>query len=357
MVYAVIMAGGSGTRLWPYSRKDRPKQFLAVNGEKAMIRATVERILPVIPHERIMVVAGESHCGEIMNQLPELDRKMVVAEPGSRNTAPCIALAAYKLRQIDPAAVMVVLPADHLISREQEFLQSLMRGAETAAQGEYLLTFGIVPERAETGYGYIKLGPQPAGMDCTGIFRVERFVEKPDADTAKQYVASGEYVWNSGMFAWKVSRIVEAVETHLPALAAVMEEAVPFLDTPGEYGAIARAYEKVETISIDYGIMEKADNVLCIPVNVGWNDVGNWVSLEDVWGRDGGGNAFKGEVVNLDTRNCIVSSPRKLTALIGIEDLIVVDTPDVLMICRKDRAQDVKTLQETLKSKGYGHLL
>jgi mannose-1-phosphate guanylyltransferase len=357
MIYAVIMAGGSGTRFWPHSRKLRPKQLLTIGSEKTMIRATIERILPEIPYDRIMVVAGASHIREIENQVPDLSREMIVAEPRARNTAPCVALAAYKLRKIDPDAVMLVLPADHLITREREFLQSLMKGAEAAVHGEYLLTFGIVPSRPETGYGYIKLGPQETCIDSTGVFGVERFVEKPNEDTAKEYVASGEYVWNSGMFVWTVSQIVKAIETHLPALASAMQETVHSLHTPEESAAVEHVYDKVDAISIDYGVMEKADNVLCIPMDVGWNDVGCWTSLMDVWGCDDRENSSTGEVVNVDTRNCIVSSPHKLAALMGVENLIVVDTPDALMICRKDRAQDVKLLQEVLKKKGYDHLL
>jgi len=357
MIYAVIMAGGSGTRFWPQSRKLRPKQLLTISGEKTMIRATIERILPEISYDRIMVVAGAAHTLEIENLVPELSREMIVAEPSARNTAPCVALAAYKLRKIDPDAVMVVLPADHLIVREREFLQSLLKGAEAAVRGEYLVTFGIVPSRPETGYGYIKLGPQELCIDSTGVFNVETFVEKPNEDTAKEYVASGHYVWNSGMFVWKVSQIVKAFETHLPALASAMQETVRSLHTPEEPAAVEYAYGKVDAISIDYGVMEKADNVLCIPMDVGWNDVGTWTSLMDVWGCDDQENSSTGEVVNVDTRNCIVSSPHKLAALMGVENLIVVDTPDALMICRKDRAQDVKMLQEALKKKGYDHLL
>ncbi|MDQ7783890.1 MAG: mannose-1-phosphate guanylyltransferase [Desulfomonilaceae bacterium] len=357
MIYAVIMAGGSGTRFWPRSRSNRPKQLLTISGEKTMIRATIDRVLPLIPYDRVMVVAGASHVGEIAKQVPCLTGDMIVAEPCARNTAPCIALAAYKLRKIDPDAVMVVLPADHLIAKEQEFLQNLMKGADAAVQGDYLLTFGIFPSRPETAYGYIKLGPRELRIDSTGVFTVAGFVEKPDAETAEKYVTSGDYVWNSGMFVWKVSQIIHALETHLPGPARAMEEIVPSLNTPEEADAVRHAYETVDSVSIDYGVMEKAQNVLCIPVDVGWNDIGSWVALEEVWGRDDRGNASTGDVLNLETSNCIVSSPHKVAALIGVEDLIVVDTPDALLICRKDRAQDVKTLQEALKARGYGHLL
>jgi mannose-1-phosphate guanylyltransferase len=357
MMYAVIMAGGSGTRFWPQSRKNKPKQLLSICGRKTMIRATVERILPEISFDRIMVVTGEAHAAELKNQVPELAGEMIVAEPSGRNTAPCVALAAYKLQKIDPEGVMVVLPADHLILNREEFLRNVITGADAARKGNYLLTFGVVPDRPETGYGYIKLGPQEFSLDSKEVFRVDAFVEKPNPTLAREYVASGEYVWNSGMFVWKIADIVRAVETYLPSLGNAMRTIVHALNTPDEAAAVKRAYDELDSISVDYGIMEKADNVLCVPMDVGWNDVGSWASLGDVWGQDDLDNASKGAVVGIDTKNCIVSSPHKLAALIGVEDLIVVDTPDALMICRKDKAQDVGKLREMLKLKGYNHLL
>lgn len=357
MIYAVIMAGGSGTRFWPQSRRNKPKQFLNISGNRTMIQATIERILPEIPADRIVVVTSGAHVQELKSQAPELNPDMIVSEPRGRNTAPCIAVAAYKLQKIDPEAVMVVLPADHLIAREKEFLGDVVTGAEIVAQGDYLLTFGIVPTRPETGYGYIRLGEHESGVDSQRVFKVERFVEKPDLRTAEEYVATTGYVWNSGMFVWRVSAIVKAIETYLPALGKAMRSIGPEFGTPEEPRAINRVYEGLDAISIDYGIMEQADNVLCMPLDVGWNDVGSWVSLEDVLGRDNQGNSFKGQVVDLDTKSCIVLSPHKLTALIGVEDLIVVDTPDALMICSKERAQDVKRLQEALEEKGSGDLL
>lgn len=322
-----------------------------------MIRATVERILPIIPFSRIMVVTGASHAGLVREQLPELSEDMVVVEPRGRNTAPCIALAAYKLKKKDPKGIMTVLPADHLIGKEKEFLAALMAGAEAAANGNHLLTFGIIPARPETGFGYLKLGSDRMGLCSSKVFAVERFVEKPDRTTAEQYLADGTYMWNSGMFIWGVSAIVEAFEKHLPAMSAAMEDILPFLNTPQEAEAIARIYEDVEAISIDYGIMERADNVLSIPIDVDWNDVGSWGSLEEVWGKDESGNACKGTVIFHESVGCIVSSPGKVATVIGAEDLIIVDTPDALMVCRKDRAQDVRRLQEILRERGYGKLL
>lgn len=357
MIHGVIMAGGSGTRFWPHSRRSRPKQFLTIAGRKTMIQATVERITPMIPHEQIMVVAGASHVEEIKHQLPELSDRQVVSEPMARNTAACVALAAYKLRKSDPDAIMVVLPADHLIGNVPEFLQALRLAVDTVAQGEYLLTFGIVPNRPETGYGYIKIGEPHSETGSNSVYKVVQFVEKPDAARAESYVASGKYVWNSGMFVWKASDIIASLETHLPQLSNAIREISPSLGTAEEPAAIRKAYERIPAISIDHGVMEKANNVLCMPIDVDWNDVGTWASLELVWDCDGEGNAVQGHVVSLESRDCIVSSPHKLATLIGAENLIIVDTSDALMICRKDHAQDIKKLQEILKVKGYEHLL
>lgn len=357
MIHAVIMAGGVGTRFWPHSRRNRPKQFLDITGRKTMIRATVERITPLIPYERITVVAGSSHAEDIKRQLPELKEHQVIAEPVGRNTAPCVALAAYRLRKKDPEAIMAVLPADHVVGKEGDFREALRVAVDAIACGEYLLTFGIVPNRPETGYGYIKIGEPKWGSEPNAVFTVIRFVEKPDLSTAKYYLASGTYLWNSGIFVWKAADIITALDRHLPRLSTAIRGISDSLGTTEESRAIEQAYEGIEAISIDYGVLEKADNVLCLPIDVDWNDVGSWASLDGVWDRDDDGNAVRGEVVSVQSRDCIVSSPHKLAALIGAENLIVVDTPDALMICRKDRAQDVRKLQEVLKAQGYEHLL
>ncbi len=357
MLYCVIMAGGSGTRFWPQSRKRRPKQLLRIAGDRTMIRATVERVLPEIPFERIMIVTGVAHVEEIKAEIPELAERMVVAEPEGRNTAPCIALAAYRIAKEDPDAVMAVLPADHLIGREEEFLTALRAAAQVASTSDYLITFGIVPDRPETGYGYIELGPEVLKVGDTSMFDVKAFVEKPDKSRAETYLASGNYMWNSGMFIWKVSAIIRAFEKYCPSITRTIGAIGQDLDTPREPDAIREAYECVESISIDYAIMEKAANVLVLPIDVEWNDVGSWASLHDVWDHDHNRNAVRGAFLALDAAGCVVSSPHKLTTLIGVDDLIVVDTPDALLVCRKDRAQDVKELQEALKQIGYDKLL
>ncbi len=357
MIHAVIMAGGTGTRFWPHSRNNCPKQLLRIAGHKSMIRATVDRMAPLVPNDRMMVVCGESHADAITRELPELHRGRILREPVGRNTAPCIAVAAHKLVKEDPEAIMLVLPADHVIGNEAGFREAVQLAVELAARNEDLFVFGVAPHRAETGYGYIKIdGPLPGHEPMTAL-NVAEFAEKPSPERAASYLASGEYLWNSGMFVWSAHAIISALETHAPQVNEPIRRIAPALGTAEESNAIRTAYERIDAISIDHAVMEHANNVLCIPIDVGWNDVGSWASIEDLWELDEDGNAIQGEVVTIDTKHCIVSSSHKLVTLIGAEDLIVVDTPDALMICRKDRGQDVKQLQDILLARGYGHLL
>ncbi len=356
-LYGVILAGGSGTRFWPQSRKSRPKQLLTIVGNKTMIRATIERIMPEIPPARILVMAGISCADAVKAELPELNPDKVIAEPYGRNTAPCIAVAAYKLAKVDPDAVMVVLPADHIISKEMVFKDALKLAAEVAIKGDHLLTLGIVPDRAETGYGYIERGEAAFISGHSTVFNVKKFVEKPDRAKAQEYLAAGNYFWNSGIFIWKVSSIIKAFQKHLPEVSRIIESNLDRLNTIEECGALDNIYQEFESISIDYGIMEKAEQVLVIPLDCGWNDVGAWSSLHGVWGDDSSGNAVDGHALCLDSNGCIISSPHKLATLIGVEDLIIVDTPDALLVCRKTSAQDVRKLQELLAERGYQNLL
>jgi mannose-1-phosphate guanylyltransferase len=356
-LYAVILAGGSGTRFWPQSRKSRPKQLLTIVGNKTMIRATVERILPEIPFDRVLVLAGVSCADAIRDELPELPADRVVAEPYGRNTAPCIALAAYKLAKRDPNAVMAVLPADHIIGKDAVFRNAVRLAYDVALRGDHLVTFGIVPDRPETGYGYIERGEAAFFLGHSTVFQVKNFVEKPDRAKAKEYLESGAFFWNSGMFLWKVGAIIKAFEDHLPQVSGVMEKYLSVLNTEDEPNALEEIYSSLESVSIDYGIMEKAAGVLVIPLDCGWNDVGTWSSLHGVWGDDSEGNAVEGHALCLNSNGCIVSSPHKLATLIGVEDLIVVDTPDALLVCRKTNAQDVRKLQELLTERGYQNLL
>jgi len=356
-LYGVILAGGRGTRFWPQSRKSRPKQLLTIVGNKTMIRATVERVQPEIPFDKIIVMAGDFCADAIRSELPEVSHDCIIAEPSGKNTAPCIALAAYKIAKSDPNAVMAVLPADHIIGKELIFKNALSLATQAALVDDNLITFGIVPDRPETGYGYIERGDAALFLGHSTVFKVSKFVEKPDRERAKTYLSSGNYFWNSGIFIWKASSIIRSFENHLPNISRVIEQYLDHLNTPAEANALDAIYDQFENVSIDYGIMEKADQVLVIPLDCGWNDVGTWSSLHGVWGDDSEGNAVDGHALCLNSNGCIISSPHKLATLIGVEELIVVDTPDALLICRKTNAQDVRKLQELLSERGYQNLL
>jgi len=322
-----------------------------------MVRETAERILPEIPFDRIMVVTTENYSDQIKKEIPELNEAMIVAEPRGRNTAPCIALAAYKIFKQDPEAVMVMLPADHLIGNEQAFLQVLRTAHQVASNKDYLITFGIVPAYPETGYGYIELGQEISEIGSDGLFQVKSFVEKPDPVKAKGYLDAGNYLWNSGMFVWKASTIIRSFEQHLPSVSRAMESILPMLNTVHEPQAIRQVYETIDSISIDYGIMEKADNTVVIRADIAWNDVGSWSSLADVWETDDENNACRGKVLCVQSKECVAFSPHKVAVLLGVEDLVIVDTPDAILVCRKDSCQDIKKLQELLVRHGYEDLL
>ncbi|AFM23976.1 mannose-1-phosphate guanylyltransferase [Desulfomonile tiedjei] len=357
MLHCVIMAGGSGTRFWPESRQTKPKQLLSICGQKSMIRATVDRIAPLVSPQNTMIVAAQVCAEQIRCEIPELTPEKIIEEPLARNTAPCIALAAYKVLKQDPEAVMAVLPADHLIGDEETFRTIIKTACDVAFADDRLITLGVVPNRPETGYGYLKLGAQIQGLKGVNAFQVQCFVEKPDLSTAEQYLKEGGFLWNSGMFIWKVSTIIDAFREHLPAIAEAMESIFHALNTPGEAEALHNVYPDMQSISIDYGIMEKAPKVLTIPMDVQWNDVGCWSSLHGVWSDDDCGNTVNGSALCVESLKCVVSSPHKLTVLLGVDDLIIVDTPDALLVCRKDKAQDVKKLQDLLVARGYGDLL
>ncbi len=357
MLYAVIIAGGSGTRFWPESRKRRPKQFLRVVGDRSLLRTTVDRVLGLIPMERVLIVTVQEQSEQIRIEIPELAESGLVVEPHGRNTAPCIALAAFKLALQDPNALMLVLPADHVIGDEPEFIACASFGAQIAQDNNVLITFGIQPTRPETGYGYIKKGREAFVIGDRAAHQVDKFVEKPDRQRAEEYVASGEYLWNSGMFLWRVSTILEAFKQHLPNIYDGMEGISGYLNTEYETEAVAKLYPHLPNISIDNGIMEVSRNVAVIPLNIPWNDVGSWPALHEVWGTDSNGNSIRGECIQIDSNNCVVSAGSRLVALVGVKNLIVVDTSDAILVCDKDSAQDIKKLQAILVERGYEHLL
>ncbi|MBN1381486.1 MAG: mannose-1-phosphate guanylyltransferase [Deltaproteobacteria bacterium] len=347
-MYAVIMAGGKGSRFWPKSRERMPKHLLDIISEKTIIQETVGRIKHLIPAENIFIVTGASHAGELIRQLPEIPKDNILIEPVGRNTAPCIGLAAVHIRGKDPDAVMAVLPSDHLIANEARFLDLLKIAAEMAGKGDYLLTIGIEPTTPETGYGYIERGEKIASIKDEDIYTVRSIREKPDLETANALLEQGGFFWNSGMFVWKVSAILGAIEKWLPEIYDGLSTIETALGTSQEKKVIEEVYQTICSISIDYGVMEKADNALVVSGNFGWNDIGSWDALWDVLDKDEQGNVVKGPFIGIDAENSLIHSPRKLVALVGVEDLLVVETDDALLICKRGKSQKVKNAVEKL---------
>lgn len=353
--YGLILAGGRGTRFWPRSRRAKAKQVLSFLGERTLIQQTVDRLAPVLPPERIWVLTNDHLREEIVRQLPEVPKKQILAEPAQRNTAPCIGLAAHILHSIDRDSVMGVFPADHMITKPARYLR-LLRPALKAAEGGQIVVLGIQPRWPETGYGYIEFG-KGVEPGSTEPQKVASFREKPDEKTAKKYVASGRFFWNAGMFFWRTETVLDAMRHHLPKTASLLA-ALPAFGNRNFGAKVAEAFPRCENISIDYAIMEKADNVAGIPADdFGWNDVGSWNAVYDLLPRDKNGNAAVTGALAKDATGNYVDARGKLVALLGVNDLIVVDTPDALLIADRHKAQQVGELVKLLEQHGHEHLL
>ncbi len=347
-LYTVILAGGTGTRLWPRSRRDRPKQLLDLLSARTMLQQTYDRIAPLIDPQYVYVITNTAYVNEVCAQLPEILPSHVIGEPEGRGTAPPIGYAALLLREQDPDAVMVSLAADHFIQREAEFRAALC-AAEKVAQQNLLVTFGIQPSYPETGYGYIEADDDLPRADGWRVRRVCRFAEKPDPETAKEFVASGNYYWNSGMFIWRAATILDEFAKHLPRHMQLLNEIAAARGTAQEAETFERAWCDMSNETIDVGIMEKSDRVAVLPLDVGWSDVGNWGTLLDLLPGDGNQNVVIGDHIGVETQSCLIYTNDRLIATVGLQDMIVVDTGDVVLVCHKEDAQKVKHLVDELK--------
>jgi mannose-1-phosphate guanylyltransferase len=353
-LYAVIMAGGIGSRLWPRSRSSTPKQFLDLLGEHTMLQETVKRIEPLIPVEQVLVVTGQEHVAAVREQVPALPVENVVVEPGPRGTAPCIGLAAVAIQRRDPEAILAVFPADHRIADAAGFRQAIAAAAQVA-QDSYLVTLGITPAEAQTGYGYIQRGDALGEVDGLPAYKVQRFTEKPDGPTARHFVESGEYYWNAGIFIWQATTILAEMKGLLPQLYSELQAVASMWDSPGRAQRLADAWERVPQTTIDYGVMEKAARVAVLPVDIGWDDVGNWATLSALLADDEAGNVLRGggRHLVLDSHDTYMyASAGRLVAAVGLDGFVIVDTPDALLVCRKDQAQAVRDIVDRLKAEG-----
>jgi mannose-1-phosphate guanylyltransferase len=354
--YAVILAGGSGTRLWPLSRRGHSKQSLKLVGDRTMFQHAVDRLLPLYPLEHILVVTRQDQSSLLASQVPELPASNFINEPFGRGTAPAIGLAAIHLQYRDPQAVMAVLTADHYIADAGRLRQAL-EASISLARGGYLVTLGIMPTSPSTAFGYIQQDSSGGTVQDLKFFRVIRFTEKPPAEVAKSMIASGKFSWNSGMFIWRVGHILEEFKLQMPELYAQLIEAENILGKPDAQDELSRLWEQVSEQTIDYGIMEHAKDVLVIPIEVGWTDVGNWSSLSELLPHDQNGNIFVGPYEEIDTRNTLVFGGKRLVATIGLDDIVIVDSEDALLVCAKDREQEVRQIVQRLKAKGENQWL
>jgi len=356
-VHTVILAGGRGTRFWPRSRTKTPKQLLNIVGKATMLEQTVERLGPLIPAERIWTVTNTQQVAALKKQLPAGARKRVLTEPLGRNTAAAIALAAVHVRKVAKGdALLAVLPADHFIAQPERYRKIVAAALELASEPGRMVVLGIPPTRPETGFGYIERENEPLAGDISA-YQVRRFTEKPALAVAKEYVASGRYDWNAGMFFWRLSTFLAALKEFLPATYQAFETLSRQIGKRG-YGRHVKAiYDKLENISVDYAILEKARNVVVVPAEVGWSDIGSWAAVYELLAKRPGENLFAGEGQTLDADGNFLWSPEKFVAAIGVRDLVVVDTLDALLICPRDRAQDVSKIVKSLEERRLKQLL
>jgi len=355
-LFAVVMAGGAGTRFWPLSRRSRPKQLLPLAGGRSLLAATVERLSPLVTPARTLVVTSEAVRGAVREELPGIPAENVLAEPEGRDTAACIGWVAWRLARTSPSAVMVVLPADHLIPDGAALRSALSAAAATAYARGGLVTLGLRPTRAETGFGYVEVGDAVGTAGAHTVHAVRRFVEKPDLETARRFLESGSFRWNSGMFAWTVAAIEAAIREHLPELASGLDRMAADAESEGEAAALRRHYPSLQRVSVDFGVMEKAAPVWAVGVEFAWSDVGSWGGLAETLPGSPAGVAI-GDVAAIDAERSVLVSDGPLVAAVGVRDLVVVATRDAVLVVPRDQVQRVKEVVEALRAAGREELL
>ncbi len=344
---ALIMAGGHGERFWPRSRQDLPKQFLSLTDDgKTLIQLTVERISPLVDAEDIFISTNRDYEGLVREQLPNIPESNILFEPVGRNTAPCIGMGAQFISKKHGDAIMLVLPSDHLIKYDKMYLDTLKDACDIAEKGSSLLTIGITPDFPETGYGYIRFTPDES---CLRGYKVLNFTEKPKLEAAKEYIASNQYLWNSGMFVWKTSSILERFERLMPDVYEKLSIIKDSIGTSQQTDIIEKIFPEFPSISIDYGIMEKSDDIYTVPGSFGWDDVGSWLAMERIRKTNEYGNIIDGDVITINTNDSIIIGKNKMIACVGVKDLVVVDTDDATLICDKSSTNDIKKVIENLK--------
>ena len=348
--YIVIMAGGIGSRFWPYSRNNRPKQFLDILGTgRSLLQMTYDRFLSMTDSDRFLVVTNKHYFDLVREQLPNIPESNILKEPQRRDTANCIAYASYKISEKDPHAKVIVTPADHLILNESKFIQNIETSLTSSEQNDRLITIGIQPNRPETGYGYIQYFID----DTKAAKKVKTFTEKPNLKLAKTFLESGDFVWNSGMFVWKVESIIKAFEKYMPEVAEVFEEGAGYYNTDQEHEFIIKAYSQVKNISIDFGIMEKSEEVYVILGDFGWSDLGSWMGLYEIQDKDVEENVVEANALLYDTKNCYVKvSSNKLVVIQGLENYLVTESENVLLICKLDAEKKFREFVIDAKAKG-----
>jgi len=345
------MAGGSGSRFWPHSRKKRSKQFLSLVGKQTLIESTVRRFLPLTSPDHLFVVSNIGQKCEMEKQHLPVPSQNIIYEPIGKNTAPCIGLAALFVEARDPEAIMVVSPADHLIRQEDRFRKTVMAAVSLAGQKDALVTIGIQPDRPATGYGYIQIKENLGKLNGISSFSVRTFAEKPNLATAERFLKSGDFYWNSGIFIFKISVLLKAFEKYAPDLYEALLTLKKVIGNNNYEETLEKVYRQIRGISIDYAIMEKADNVFLVKGEFEWNDLGSWEQTYKLSKKDSDGNAIQGDVVTMDSRNCYISTSSGVIAVIGMEDIIIVQEKDATLICRRDRVEDVKKIVERFKRK------